>query len=287
MLAHVEFVIDLVTITSVIVIILKFVSVIVPPYIHFAVWFMISGWASIQLILALSHVKEVDSIPPATLVRRAFALEVKLRNPLIWTLLFLLLLPLFGYLSFAMCYQTTAMPMVIKEIFCILYVLSISMYSTPIWEDLAISILSCLHRRRRLMTCLSGLCHKVKSVDWIYLIRFILIWLVLEVLLILLIQSMVRCIECSSSQCCMWMCALIFVHMIVTFSLWFFFPTNLFRDSIKIWDIEHIQTPSLVVNLFTTVFIFAGAMMLYKLYGTYKLDWLDWLGKLNKWIRAA
>jgi hypothetical protein len=150
-------------------------------YIRFAVWFMVGGWAAVQTLLAASHRREVDNIDRATLLRCALALEAKLQNPVIWVVLSLVFLPLFGYLSFVMCYRTATLSISMKWAFYFVYFtyLMAVYFADVLVRDFLLGIFSCIRRRQRFGQCAAGLCTESRPINGIPLILYTLFLLVL------------------------------------------------------------------------------------------------------------
>jgi hypothetical protein len=291
-LAHFELIISLVTFISVVVVIVKLASAIIPLYIRVAVWSMVGGWTSVQILLAISQRKEVDGIDPTTLLRTTMALEKKLHHRVAWFVLSLLLLPVFGYIAFIMAYRTTGLPFVMQIVFvivCFAYAL--------VWDgglvisELFVRAFSCIGNRKRLGQCITGPCKQVRKIRAKDVINIWVFLLVMEAFRMGACFSLFECID--NPRCNPVLFTYSLWPMTTYLWFWFFFPALSFMISSKISSVEGglkpavIETAALIWNLFATAFIFTGTMMLYDANGTYKPGWLDWLGRLGRSIRVA
>jgi hypothetical protein len=291
-LAHFELIISLVTFISVVVVIVKLASAIIPLYIRVAVWSMVGGWTSVQILLAISQRKEVNDIDPTTLLRTTMALEKKLHHRVAWFVLSLLLLPVFGYIAFIVVYRTAGLPFVMEYVSII-----VSSAYAFVWDgglvisELLVWAFACIGNRKRLGQCITGPCKQVRKIRAKDVIIFGVSLLVMGAFVIFTCFSLAECIE--NTRCNPVLFTYSLWPMTLDLWVWFFFPALSFMISSKMSSVggglkpAGIETAALIWNLFATAFIFTGTMMLYDANGTYKPGWLDWLGRLGRSIRVA
>ena len=285
-LAHFELIISLVTFISVVVVIVKLAFAIIPLYIRVAVWSMVGGWTSVQILLAISQRKEVDDIDPTTLLRTTMALEKKLHHRVAWFVLSLLLLPVFGYIAFIIFHRTAGLPLVMQTVFVIAsWAYDLLCDGGLVISELFVRAFSCIGNRKRLGQCITGPCKQVRKIRAIDVVSVGVSLLVMGPVLIFTGFSLVECI--GNPRCNPVLFTYSLWPMTGYLWLWFFFPALSFMISSKISSVARIETAALIWNLFTTAFIFTGTMMMYDANGTYKPGWLDWLGRLGRSIRVA
>jgi len=106
-LAHRELRIDLVTTASVGLIFVKVLFIKGVPWYTAAASFTILGWFSVQLLLLIFHIQEMDELDMATSIRSARTIDTDLReNSALWDAIYYCLhLPMVGYLSYFLTFR--------------------------------------------------------------------------------------------------------------------------------------------------------------------------------------
>lgn len=140
--------INIINTISVTIVIVKLAAVRIPLYVGIPAWFMVTGWAAVQvLVLALPR-QDVSHIEPRHLVSRIVRLQKLSRNDELWLYFTIFLIPIFAFLTglfidFSMNFPLR--PIFIYPSFWLPYVLFILLFAPALVQDddpLAVGILS-------------------------------------------------------------------------------------------------------------------------------------------------
>jgi hypothetical protein len=136
-ISHSEIVVDAFTFLSVIFVIIKLASTVLPWHIRITAACMISSWVTVQTLVALLHSHELSELDMEATVERAREVRLTLEGPgdgipVFMTPIFLLVpLPVFGYFSLVLVTQFGELPLWIvipSSIVCGLCVVAFFVY---------------------------------------------------------------------------------------------------------------------------------------------------------------
>lgn len=273
-LGHAELVLDLVGTAGAVIVIIRLASVVIPIHIRLPAAFMVTSWAFVQVLYLVSTRRDADLADMEYLIRRTIELERKLNHVVVWTILSLLLLPLFGYCIFVALFKTKSLPLYMRMAFLHL---SFS-YFLPI-DPLVFYFLPRIAFSRKILRCSSAVCPSPTSKS--------LAWIVFHTCKVVFFGCFGYLVGYSMATCAFFEKPSA-VYFILPFSVmpcmvwaWVFLPGISFMR--KSGDgYEWMRGVALFYNLAATGLFFTGAMMMYDANKTHKPNWLDWLGKLHR-----
>jgi len=286
-LAQSELIVNIITFTSMIVIMVKLASVVMPPLISIPAWFMIVDWAAVQLLIAIvPHKKAVDDDDSARVRHVALSLESS------FSVLTLFLLVLFvfvsHFLTFAMDLKMEFLPAAFGKVVRIVFINYIPIAAWVFFGHAFI-----LTRRRD-----PG--KELPAFMIIVSLSFVTLGLIGFSLGIVASDTFYKVPypQCSRyekdvrehggiplTHTCGSKLLLNYTLFLgpKLLSIWTMFLVPAIIEKKKS-QARHFQLLIMIWNLVFTGFLFTGGMVFYDSSETYKPNWLDWLGKIKRWL---